>query len=247
MKLVNYFIFIFVFLGISACQETKNEYDKITKDSLTTFEDKVSYGIGFDIGSNLRSQFIEVKINSFFKGIKDAYLGQEPLMSQEEMIKTLMDLQQKVRDQQADQFINGNDSLKNLAEKNLREGEEFLEKNKTQEGVITLPSGMQYKVLKQGTGETPKFTDKVITHYRGYFMDGTDFDNSYKRGEPMQFDVMGVIPGWTEALQLMKVGDKWQLFIPAKLAYGKQGAGSGAIGPNELLIFDIELLDIIKQ
>ncbi|MBN2571076.1 MAG: FKBP-type peptidyl-prolyl cis-trans isomerase [Ignavibacteriales bacterium] len=246
MKSFNYFIFVFVFLGITACQDSKNEYDEITKDSLVTFDDKVSYGIGFDIGSNLKSQQIVVKINSFFRGIKDAYTAAEPLMTQEEMIKALMEFQQKIRDQQSEQIIQGNDSLKNLAEQNLKEGEEFLKKNGTQEGVVTLPSGMQYKILKQGTGETPAFTDKVVTHYRGYFIDGTEFDNSYQRGEPTTFEVMGVIPGWTEALQLMKVGDKWQLFIPANLAYGLQGAGS-VIGPNELLIFEMELLEVIKQ
>jgi len=130
-----------------------------------------------------------------------------------------------------------------LADKNQKEGEVFLAENKKKKGVITLPSGLQYQVIKEGTGKIPKATDTVTTHYRGTLIDGTEFDSSYKRGEPASFPVNGVIKGWTEALQLMKVGSKWQLFIPSNLAYGPQGAGQ-AIGPNATLIFEIELLSI---
>jgi len=130
-----------------------------------------------------------------------------------------------------------------LAKKNLEEGKAFLAKKAKTDGVVTLPSGLQYKVITAGTGKTPKLTDKVTTHYRGTLINGTEFDSSYKRGEPATFPVQGVIAGWTEALQLMKEGAKWKLFIPAKLAYGKPGKG-GKIGPNATLIFKIELLSV---
>ena len=129
------------------------------------------------------------------------------------------------------------------ADKNMKEGETFLAENKNKEGVVTLPSGLQYKVITAGAGPTPKLTDTVTTHYRGTLIDGTEFDSSYKRNQPATFQVNGVIAGWTEALQLMHVGSKWQLFIPANLGYGARGAG-GKIGPNATLIFDIELLAI---
>jgi FKBP-type peptidyl-prolyl cis-trans isomerase FklB len=133
--------------------------------------------------------------------------------------------------------------MKAQGEKNKKEGEAFLAENKKKEGVKTLPSGLQYKVIKEGTGKSPKATDKVSTHYRGTLIDGTEFDSSYKRGQPATFPVNGVIPGWTEALQLMKVGSKWQLFIPSKLAYGERGAPP-VIGPYSVLIFTVELLAI---
>ena len=131
----------------------------------------------------------------------------------------------------------------NKAEANRQKGEAFLVENQKKEGVITLPSGLQYKVIEEGTGESPKPNDTVVTHYRGTLIDGKEFDSSYRRGEPASFPVNRVIAGWTEALQLMKVGAKWQLFIPPELAYGERGAGR-AIGPNAALIFEIELVEI---
>lgn len=133
--------------------------------------------------------------------------------------------------------------MKNLAEKNTKEGEAFLEANKKKSGVITLPSGLQYKILKEGNGAKPTATQTVKCHYRGTLIDGKEFDSSYKRGEPTEFPVGGVIKGWTEALQLMPVGSKWELYIPSTLAYGERGAGQ-TIGPNAVLIFEIELLSI---
>ena len=132
---------------------------------------------------------------------------------------------------------------KKLAEKNAKEGEAFFAENKKKEGIVTLPSGLQYKVIKEGDGPTPKATDTVSVNYKGTFIDGTEFDSSYKRNQPATFKVKGVIPGWVEALQLMKVGSKWQIFIPASLAYGDKGAGN-VIGPNATLIFEVELLSI---
>jgi FKBP-type peptidyl-prolyl cis-trans isomerase FklB len=133
------------------------------------------------------------------------------------------------------------EAMKKAAEKNKKDGAAFLAENKKKEGVVTLPSGLQYKIITQGTGNTPKATDTVTVNYRGSLVDGTEFDSSYKRGQPATFPVNGVIKGWTEALQLMKEGAKWQLFIPSDLAYGEKGAGN-VIGPNATLIFDVELI-----
>jgi len=133
--------------------------------------------------------------------------------------------------------------MRRFAERNLQDGESFLGRNKTEEGVVTLPSGLQYRVLRTGDGRKPGLDDKVVCHYRGTFIDGTEFDSSYKRNQPVTFPVKVVIKGWTEALQLMPVGSKWQLFVPASLAYGERGAGA-IIGPNATLIFEVELLSV---
>jgi FKBP-type peptidyl-prolyl cis-trans isomerase FklB len=157
-------------------------------------------------------------------------------MTEQEVNETLTAFQKEMAAQQAERN-------KILVEKNKKEGEIFLAENKKKEGVVTLPSGLQYKVIKEGTGETPKLTDTVTVNYSGTLIEGTEFDSSYRRGQPATFPVKGVIAGWTEALQLMKVGSKWQLFIPSNLAYGERGAGRD-IGPNTTLIFDVELLSI---
>jgi len=191
-------------------------------------KEKVSYIIGMDIGSNLKRQSIDVDPNIFAKGIKDALSGEKPLLTEQEIQETMMAFQ------------------KEMMEKQKKRGEVFLAENKNKEGVKTLPSGLQYKVIKAGTGKIPKLNDTVTTHYRGTLIDGTEFDSSYKRGQPVSFPVSGVIPGWTEALQLMQEGAKWQLFIPSNLAYGERGAG-GIIGPNATLIFEIELISIQEK
>ncbi len=191
-------------------------------------KEKVSYIIGMDIGSNLKRQLIDVDPNIFAKGIKDALSGEKPLLTDQEIQETMIAFQ------------------KEMMEKQKKRGEAFLAENKNKEGVKTLPSGLQYKVIKAGTGKKPKLNDTVATNYRGTLIDGTEFDNSYKRGQPANFPVSGVIPGWTEALQLMEEGAKWQLFIPSNLAYGERGAG-GAIGPNATLIFEIELISIQEK
>ncbi|MBI5420072.1 MAG: FKBP-type peptidyl-prolyl cis-trans isomerase [Deltaproteobacteria bacterium] len=203
---------------------------------LKTQKDKVSYGIGMNVGQNLKHQSIDVDVNLLAKGIGDVLSGGKTLMSEEEFRATMTALQQDLAEKQAE-------TMKNLAEKNRKEGEAFLAENKKKEGVVTLPSGLQYKVNKEGSGSTPKETDTVETHYRGTLIDGTEFDSSYKRGQTATFPVNGVIPGWTEALQKMKVGSKWQLFVPSILAYGERGAGRD-IGPNSTLIFEVELLGI---
>ena len=198
-------------------------------------KDKISYSIGIDIGNNLKKQSIDVDVDLLAKGVKDAVAGGETLLSPEEVRETLISLQKELREK-------GQERSRQAAEKNKREGEAFLAENKKKEGVVSLPSGLQYKVLTAGTGTSPKETDTVEANYRGTLIDGTEFDSSYKRGEAAVFPVSGVIAGWTEALQLMKVGDKWQLFIPPDLAYGERGAGP--IEPNSTLIFDVELVSI---
>ncbi len=209
------------------------------KNVLKERSERISYSMGVDIGKRLKEQSIEFDPDIFAKGLKDAYTGRKTLLTDQEIKDTLKELQKEIITKQAER-------RKEIAEKNKKEGQAFLEKNKGKEGVITLPSGLQYKVIKKGTGKTPKATDTVTTHYQGTLISGKEFDSSYKRGEPASFPVKGVIPGWTEALQLMKEGAKWRLFIPSNLAYGERGAGN-VIGPNETLIFDIELISIKEQ
>jgi FKBP-type peptidyl-prolyl cis-trans isomerase FklB len=199
-------------------------------------KDKISYIIGLEVGNNLKNRSIEIDPDLFIKGMKDAFAGNKPLMSEEEMNKTKTDFAQEMQKKHEEE-------MKKSAEKNKKEEEAFFEENKKKEGVITLPSGLQYKVVTEGKGKTPKLTDTVTVNYRGTLINGTEFDSSYKRGQPATFPVKGVIPGWTEALQLMKEGSKWQLFIPSKLGYGEKGAGS-VIGPDAALIFDVELISV---
>ena len=200
------------------------------KPDLTNPKQKNSYAIGVNIASSLKALDVELDPKAVAAGISDV-LSNKPALSEQEVQEALMNLQKN--------------AVARRAEKNLKEGETFLAGNAKKEGVKTTASGLQYKVLKSGTGETPKKTDTVKVHYEGKLIDGTVFDSSIKRGEPLTISVGGVIPGWTEALQLMKVGDKWQLFIPSKLAYGENGAGAD-IGPNSTLIFEVELLGIEK-
>jgi FKBP-type peptidyl-prolyl cis-trans isomerase FklB len=186
-----------------------------------------SYAIGLEIGSNFKGDDVQLDIDSLIAGIKDAMNDAQPKYDEATCMKAL----QKLSEARAGSIVTKN--------------KKFLEDNKKAEGVVTLPSGLQYKVLKAGTGATPTAKDTVRTHYEGKLIDGTVFDSSLKRNEPAEFPVEGVIAGWTEALQKMKVGDKWQLFIPSELAYGEAGAG-GVIPPHATLIFEIELLDIPK-
>lgn len=201
-------------------------------------EDRISYSIGMDIGRNLKRQPFEVDPELLAQGIRDVFSGGKTLLTEEEQKQTLADLQKELTAKQQEQ-------VRRMMEKNRRDGEKFLAENGKREGVVTLPSGLQYKVLKAGTGPSPKLNDTVETNYRGTLLDGTEFDSSYKRGQTATFPVNGVIEGWKEALQKMKVGGKWQLFVPSKLAYGERGAGRD-IGPNQALIFEVELLDIKK-
>lgn len=196
------------------------------KMELKTQKDKASYAIGVDMGSSLKKNEIEVNPDMLFRGLKDGLGGGPQLLSEQEMKDAIVALQ------------------KDMQNKRVEKNKAFLEENKKKDGVVTLKSGLQYKILKKGEGKSPKATDSVTVNYRGTFIDGTEFDSSYKRGQPATFQVNGVIPGWTEALLLMKEGAKWELFIPANLGYGERGAGQ--IPPNSTLIFEVELLSINK-
>lgn len=199
-------------------------------------KDKVSYSIGLNIGGNFKSQSVDINPDILIKGIKDALSGSKPLMTEKEIQETMTAFQKEITAKQAER-------TKSLAETNKKEGEAFLAANKGKEGVKTTSSGLQYKIIKDGNGQTPKATDTVTVNYSGTLIDGTEFDSSYKRGEPASFPLNGVIPGWTEALQMMKVGSKWQLFLPPAIAYGERGQGR-VIGPNAALIFEVELLSV---
>jgi FKBP-type peptidyl-prolyl cis-trans isomerase len=204
--------------------------------ALTTPKDKASYAIGLNIGRGLHRDSVDIDPDIFLQGLKDALASGKPLLTDDEAKAALAALQ-------ADLSKRQQEKMQVVGELNKKEGGEFLANNKTQEGVVTLPSGLQYRILKQGTGTKPSASDSVVCNYRGTLLDGTEFDSSYKRGQPATFGVGQVIHGWTEALQLMPVGSKWQLFVPAELAYGARGAGDH-IAPNATLIFEVELLSI---
>jgi FKBP-type peptidyl-prolyl cis-trans isomerase FklB len=202
-------------------------------------KEKVSYSIGIDIGNNLKNLKVDMNLDLLVRGIRDVLSETKLLMTEQEIRSTMMAFQKELMAKREQQ-------MKVLGEKNKKEGESFLAENKKRAGVTTLPSGLQYKVFKAGTGKTPTDTNTVTVHYRGTLIDGTEFDSSYRRGQPATFQVKGVIPGWIEALKLMQEGAKWQLFIPPNLAYGERGAGS-VIGPNATLIFEVELISIQEK
>ena len=199
-------------------------------------KEKLSYSIGMDIGGNLKRESVEVDPDLLAKGLKDSYGGGKTLLTEDEARQAIMTFQKTLMAKQAE-------TMRKLGEKNKADGEKFLAENGKKEGVKALSSGLQYKVITPGTGKSTKSTDTVTVQYKGTLTDGTEFDSSYKRGQPATFLVSGVIPGWTEALQLMKEGAKWQLFIPSNLAYGERGAGR-EIGPYATLIFEVELISI---
>jgi len=204
--------------------------------ALSTPKDKVSYAIGADLGNKLKSSSIDVDPTILTRALKDTLTGAKSAMTDEEIRATLTDLTKDLQAKQA--ALN-----KEKAEKNKKDGEAFLAANKTKEGVVALPSGLQYKIIKAGTGPKPTAADTVVCNYKGTLIDGKEFDSSYKRGQPATFPVGGVIKGWTEALQLMPVGSTWQLFIPSDLAYGDRQAGPD-ITPGATLVFEVELVSI---
>jgi FKBP-type peptidyl-prolyl cis-trans isomerase len=222
---------IILSLFFMACQSSTQE-----KAHIKTFKDSVSYGIGMNIGKDFKRQMIDVDPDLLAQGIKDILAGGKTILSDSQAQSCMMAFQKDLMSKQEAKN-------KEVGEKNKKEGDDFLAQNKTKEGVKVTASGLQYKVIKEGTGPKPKPEQTVQVHYRGTLLDGTEFDSSIKRGQPAEFPVNGVIKGWTEALQLMSVGSKYQLFIPSELAYGTQGAGA-QIGPNSVLIFEVELLAI---
>ncbi|MGC9354697.1 MAG: FKBP-type peptidyl-prolyl cis-trans isomerase [Mariniphaga sp.] len=203
----------------------------MAEKKLTGELERFSYALGMSVASNLiKSGVKTINPEAFVKAINDTYVGEMPEMMPDEANKILENFMQQANQEDATD--------------NLVAGLEFLEKNRSKEGVTELPSGLQYQVIKEGDGDLPSLTDEVKCHYHGSLIDGTVFDSSVERGQPAVFPVNGVIRGWVEALQLMPVGSKWRLFVPPELGYGEQGAG-GAIGPNSTLVFDVELLEIV--
>jgi FKBP-type peptidyl-prolyl cis-trans isomerase FklB len=209
---------------------------------LTTDKQKASYGIGLSIGGNMRGSELtanDLDMQALMRGLSDALSEAKPALTKEELQQCMTEFHSQITGRVQDK-------VKNLADKDKKEGDAFLAANKGKPGVKALPSGLQYKVLQSGNGASPGPTDMVKAHYKGTLLDGTVFDSSYDRGEPESFPLNRVIKGWTEALQLMKVGDKWELYVPSELAYGEKGM-LPAIPPNAVLIFDVELLDVGKN
>jgi FKBP-type peptidyl-prolyl cis-trans isomerase FkpA/FKBP-type peptidyl-prolyl cis-trans isomerase FklB len=225
-----------LFVGAGVAAVAALTFDAAAADAkLETQKQKASYGVGANVGKSFKSDLIDLDLEAFMTGFKDALAGKESAVSQAELEKALAEMRDEVTKKTAER-----------AAGNKKTGEEFLAKNKTAKDVKTTESGLQYIVEKEGTGASPKATEQVKVHYRGTLIDGTEFDSSYKRGEPAEFPVNGVIKGWSEALQKMKPGAKWKVFIPSDLAYGEQGMPP-TIPPGSVLIFDIELLSIEKS
>lgn len=221
---------VILFAGQAGAQEDQ---------ALKTEKEKISYILGVDIGTNMKKHSVDVDPDILSQGVKDGLSGAKLRLSDNEIREIMTSFQQKIRAKQEDM-------RKTAGEKNKKDEEEFLAQNKKKEGVTTLPSGLQYKIIKPGEGKKPNLADTVTVHYRGTLLDGTEFDSSFRRGQPATFPVSSVIRGWTEALQLMQEGAKWQLFIPSGLAYGDKGAGQ-IIGPNAALIFEVELISIQEK
>mgnify|MGYP000064084920 CR=1 FL=1 len=206
--------------------------------SLETEDQKVSYSFGMVFGKRMAQDLPDLNVDIFIQGLTDAFYGKKQLLTDEESGNILSEYQRNLQQQQMEK-------VKATSGENKKIGSEFLAKNKEKEGVVTLESGLQYKIINEGKGAQPIATDVVKVHYTGSLISGEVFDSSIERGEPVSFPVNGVIAGWTEALQLMPTGSKWQLFIPSDLAYGANGNRS--IGPNETLLFDVELLEVEKK
>jgi len=215
--------------------------------TLKTPRDKASYSVGMSIGMGLHKQGVPVDAALVARGLRDAMTGAKPLLTDDEIKAVLTKLQTDVRAQQQAKMAEAQAAAHQAGLGNRKEGEAFLATNKTKEGVVTLPSGLQYKILKEGAGPKPTASDTVSCNYRGTLINGKEFDSSQKEGGPVSFPVSGVIKGWTEALQLMPVGSKWQLFIPADLAYGDTPRPGGDITPGDTLIFEVELVSIGEQ
>jgi FKBP-type peptidyl-prolyl cis-trans isomerase FklB len=203
---------------------------------MKTTKEKVSYCIGLETGKNLKHQFADMDVQLLHEGFQDGLSSATPKLSQEEIKSILIALRNQMENQQK-QYI------AQMAQENKQQGDDFLASNKQKDGVVSLPSGLQYKIIKTGSGAKPTLFDNVTIHYKGTFIDGRVFDSSLERGEPATFPLNKLIAGWSEALQLMQIGDKWQLFVPSYLAYGEHGYGP-EIGPNTTLVFEVELLGI---
>ena len=208
----------------------------VEKDDLKTLTDKTSYLFGYNIGQNLQRDELEVDVDLLVEALRDAMAGKPSLMTQQEVQQTMRTLQDKQQAKRAE-------AVKEMGDANLKKGQAFIAEYAKKDGVKKTESGLLYRVMTAGSGKTPAPASTVSVHYKGTLTGGQEFDSSYSRGEPAQFGVTQVIPGWTEVLQMMKEGDKWEVVIPSNLAYGPGGAG-GSIGPNETLVFEIELLEV---
>lgn len=223
----------------SCSTQNKDKEESITPD-LSSETAKFSYALGLEIGASLKNikENTELDLTILSRAIKDHLNEKEPLLSQEESNEVKKTVFTRLQTVQAE-------NMKTSGEKNIKDEEAFLNDNKSKEGITTTASGLQYEILRKGTGDSPKATDRVSVNYKGSLLGGTEFDSSYKRGQPSTFNVNQVIKGWSEALQLMQVGGKYKLYIPSKLGYGERGAGD-KIGPNATLVFEVELLSIEK-
>lgn len=234
MKITSLAAVVTLAVFVAGCEkpaETKKEEPAV---EITTKEQKLSYIFGQNIGGQFKSEGMDVDVKAFSAGVEDALNEAEPKLKQDDVVAVLESFQQEqIAEREAETTA--------MAEKNKTDGDAYRKENGAKEGVVILESGLQYKIIEEGKGASPKAEDTVEVHYTGTLLDGTEFDSSHRRGVPATFGVNQVIPGWTEALQLMKEGAKWQLVIPPELAYGPGGTG-GPIGPNQTLIFEVELL-----
>jgi len=228
------FAVMIMLTSLAGC--TPEEASSASELKLDTPKNRISYTIGVNIGQDFKSQNMDVDPDLLLMGLKDTLSGKELQLTEEEMVQEIQNFQQEMQAKMAAE-------MEVKAAENKASGEAFLAENAKQEGVVVTESGLQYKIIEPGQGDSPGPADVATVHYRGTLIDGTQFDSSYDRGQPASFPVGGVIPGWTEALQLMKPGAKWQLVIPAELAYGERGAGQD-IGPNSTLLFDVELISV---
>ena len=243
MKITQQLLALSLLLGViifTSCNQGGGSFSIPSSNSFGTLDDSISYAIGTDIAKNINGNGIEINVGMLAKGMQDAISGNEALALDEKTVQQMLfSFQTKAQAFQQEKMMAE-------ASENLAKGEAFLTENKDKEGVVVLESGLQYKIINSGKGKSPKATDQVKVHYTGKLIDGTVFDSSYEGGQPVSFPVNQVIPGWTEALQLMKEGDKWMVYIPANLGYGPRGTGGGEIPPNATLVFEVELLEVLS-
>lgn len=234
--------------GKDAKADAAGQKDAAAKiPGLATEKDQVSYMIGMDIGKSLKPIKDELDMAMLKRAVDDVVNDKTPLLNEEQLAQVMQGFAQKMQAKQQEEMAKKQAEMAAQGKKNIDQETSFLAANGKKPGVVTTASGLQYQIVTQGTGPKPKLEDRVSVHYAGALLDGTEFDSSYKRKEPAQFVLTSVVPGWTEALQLMPVGSKYKLWIPAKLGYGETGTPGGPIPPYSTLVFDVELVDIVKQ
>jgi len=231
-------VYMVLFISVSILVLVSSQLFAEDSPNLETNKQKESYSIGYQVGLSMKSDGVEVDFDKLVQGLHDAVEGKVPLLSTEEMRSLIVERREKLKKDQMQKLLE-------IRAQNAEEAVTFLEENAKKDGIKTTESGLQYLVINEGEGDSPQPDDMVTVHYRGTFVDGEEFDSSYSKGEPQTFQIDGVISGWREALQMMKVGSKWQIFVPPILAYHQRGLGQ-MIPPNKLLIFEIELLAIKK-